>query len=249
MSAEEILGTFYQRILYTRDAESWCSALDLQALRGLKLDYDLVDADSGEVLVEAGKKITPRILRQVAEVNATRVRIPTSELTGRFVAEDVINEETGEVLAEAGNELTEAVLAAMAEAGIAEIPVLRIDSNTGPYLRNTLAADKNSCREEALVDIYRVMRPGEPPTLGHRRGAVRGPVLRFRALRPVRGRPGEDERASQPLHRRRAGEPARAAQGRHPGDHPRASRPQGRQGARSTTSTTSATAGCAPSAN
>ncbi|WP_337997013.1 DNA-directed RNA polymerase subunit beta [Oleispirillum naphthae] len=165
MSAEEILGTFYQRILYTRDAESWCSALDLQALRGLKLDYDLVDADSDEVLVEAGKKITPRILRQVAEVNATRVRIPTSELTGRFVAEDVINEETGEVLAEAGNELTEAVLAVMAAAGIAEIPVLRIDSNTGPYLRNTLAADKNSCREEALVDIYRVMRPGEPPTL------------------------------------------------------------------------------------
>jgi len=165
MSAEEILGTFYQRVVYTRDAESWCSVLDPQALRGVKLEYDLVDADSGEVLVEAGKKITPRTLRHIADTNASRVRIPSTELIGRFVAEDIVNEETGEVLAEAGNELTQAILDAMAEAGIIEVPVLRIDSTTGPYLRNTLSADKNSCREEALVDIYRVMRPGEPPTL------------------------------------------------------------------------------------
>jgi DNA-directed RNA polymerase subunit beta len=165
MTAEEILGTFYNRVVYTRDAEGWCAALDPQALRGVKLDYDLVDADSGEVLVEAGKKITPRTLRHIADVNATRVRIPSSELIGRFAAEDIVNEDTGEVLAEAGNELTQAVLDAMAAAGIIEVPVLRIDSNPGPYLRNPLAADKNSCREEALVDIYRVMRPGEPPTL------------------------------------------------------------------------------------
>ncbi|SBW12875.1 RNA polymerase, beta subunit [uncultured Alphaproteobacteria bacterium] len=165
MSAEEILGTFYQRVIYTRDAEGWCAALDVQALRGVKLDYDLVDADSGEVLVEAGKKITPRVLRHVTESNASRVRIPSSELIGRYAAEDIVNEDTGEVLAEAGNELTQAVLDALDAAKLIEVPVLRIDSATGPYLRNTLAADKNSCREEALVDIYRVMRPGEPPTL------------------------------------------------------------------------------------
>ena len=69
------------------------------------------------------------------------------------------------------------------EAGIDELPTLAIDHvNVGPYIRNTLAADKNSTREEALIDIYRVMRPGEPPTLEHGRGAVPGPVLRHRAL-------------------------------------------------------------------
>jgi len=165
MTSEEILGMFYDRVIFTRDTEGWCSDLDPQNLRGVKLQYDLVDADSGEVLIEAGKKITPRILRKVEETNASRVRIPESEILGRFVAEDIVNEETGEVIAETGNELTEEVLEQLASAGLMEIPVLRIDSTVGPYLRNTLAADKNSCREEALVDIYRVMRPGEPPTL------------------------------------------------------------------------------------
>ena len=73
---------------------------------------------------------------------------------------------TGEVYAEAGDELTEDMLAKLAEAGIKELGVLFIDNvNFKPHLRNTLATDRNTCREDALVDIYRVMRPGEPPTL------------------------------------------------------------------------------------
>ena len=165
MSAEEILGTFYQRIVFARDAEGWSTAIDPATLRGVKLDYDLTDADSGTVLAEAGKKITPRVLRHIAETGAKRMRIPAGDLIGHFIAEDIINEGTGEVLAEAGNELTQAMLDALAAVGITELPVLKIDSTTGPYLRDTLAADKNTCREEALIDIYRVMRPGEPPTL------------------------------------------------------------------------------------
>ncbi len=88
------------------------------------------------------------------------------DLIGRYLADDFVNMETGEVLAEAGDEITEDILNSMAEAGEAEISVLFIDNvNFGPHLRNTLAADRNNSREEALVDIYRVMRPGEPPTL------------------------------------------------------------------------------------
>ena len=126
---------------------------------------------------------------------------PQEELIGRYFAEDLINEQTGEVYFEAGDEITEAALAQLAEAGIDELPMLDIDlvsrgaESRGPYIRNTLAIDKNATREDALIDIYRVMRPGEPPTLEDRRGAVQQPVLRLRALRSVGGRPGQDELA------------------------------------------------------
>jgi DNA-directed RNA polymerase subunit beta len=88
------------------------------------------------------------------------------DLIGGYFAVDIVNEETGEIYAEAGEEISEKHLIVLAGAGITDILCLDIDHvNVGPYIRNTLAADKNSRREEALFDIYRVMRPGEPPTL------------------------------------------------------------------------------------
>ena len=87
-----------------------------------------------------------------------------ADLLGRFVAVDLVNEETGECLADAGEELAEARLAAIEEAGITVLPTLAVDQSNGPWIRNTLAVDKNASREDALVDIYRVIRPGEPPT-------------------------------------------------------------------------------------
>ena len=84
---------------------------------------------------------------------------------GKFLANNVVDGKTGEVVAEAGAELNEELLDKIAKAKIGEIRTLFIDGvNVGPYIRNTLEADKNNCREEALLDIYRVMRPGEPPT-------------------------------------------------------------------------------------
>lgn len=91
---------------------------------------------------------------------------PGRARSGRYAALDVINEKTGEIAAEVGQEITEAVLELFNENDIDLLPTLAIDHvNVGPYIRNTLAADKNSNREEALLDIYRVMRPGELPTL------------------------------------------------------------------------------------
>ena len=96
----------------------------------------------------------------------TEQLVPDEDLAGRYIAEDVINEETGEIFIEAGEEITEVNLEALKKAGIVEIQSLAIDHmNVGPYIRNTLAVDRNSSREEALFDIYRVMRPGEPPTI------------------------------------------------------------------------------------
>ena len=101
------------------------------------------------------------------------MRVSAEELIGRYAALDVINEKTGEIYVEAGQEITQAVLDLFEEHGIDVLPTLAIDHvNVGPYIRNTLAADKNSNREEALIDIYRVMRPGEPPTLEHGRDPV-----------------------------------------------------------------------------
>jgi len=166
MSREEILAVFYDKVVYTLTKNGWKTTFDPQRLRGVKLRHDLVNATSGKVLAEAGTKITPRLSKKLVDGGLKEVRVEVEELHGRFVAEDMINAETGDVLAEAGDELTEEIVAALGEAGHKEIPTLHIDDIAiGPYMRNTLAADKNETREDALIDIYRVMRPGEPPTL------------------------------------------------------------------------------------
>jgi DNA-directed RNA polymerase subunit beta len=166
MSREEILGTFYKTVNYSRQGDGWEYAFDIESLRGSKLARDLVDAKTKKVIASAGTKMTPRSLKKLADAGLSKILVGDNDLIGRFVAEDVVNMKTGEVYAEAGDEITEDTLSSMRENGVDEVGILFIDNvNYGPHLRNTLVADRNSCREEALVDIYRVMRPGEPPTL------------------------------------------------------------------------------------
>ena len=115
------------------------------------------------MVADAEAKLTARQARKIAE-NTKEVLIGRADLLGRYVAEDLVNLETGEIYAEAGEELTEPKLAALEDAGVTKLPTLAIDQSNGPWIRNTLAVDKNSNRDDALIDIYRVMRPGEPPT-------------------------------------------------------------------------------------
>ncbi|HYF56423.1 MAG TPA: DNA-directed RNA polymerase subunit beta, partial [Salinarimonas sp.] len=166
LNPEEILNTFYNRIVYARTKNGWRVPYDAERMRGFKAGVDLIDADTGEVVLEAGKKLTARAARQLAEKGLKALRAANEDLYGQYIAEDMVNYANGEIYAEAGDEISEKSLRLLTEAGIDEIPVLDIDHVTvGPYIRNTLAVDKNSAREEALFDIYRVMRPGEPPTL------------------------------------------------------------------------------------
>src|SRR5215217_7922888 len=166
LDAEEILRTFYKHIIYKRTKDGWRVPFDANRLRGYKAVNDLVDADSGKVVVEAGKKITVRQARQLAEKGLKALRMSDEELIGHYIAEDLVNPKTGEIYAEAGDEITEKSFKVLNEAGFKELPVLDIDHvNVGAYIRNTLTVDKNMTREDALFDIYRVMRPGEPPTL------------------------------------------------------------------------------------
>ncbi|WP_026381890.1 DNA-directed RNA polymerase subunit beta [Afifella pfennigii] len=166
MDGEEILSTFYDHITVTRQGDGWILPFDAEKLRGTKAEQDYVDAESGEIVVEAGKKITARLAKQLAEKGVKALAIAEEQLIGRYLAEDIVNYETGEIYAEAGEEISDKMLAQFAEIGLNELPVLEIDHvNVGAYMRNTLAADKNESREDALFDIYRVMRPGEPPTI------------------------------------------------------------------------------------
>ena len=170
MSKEEVLGTFYGKIVYKRGPLGWSTPFDPEQFKG-KLNNDLIDAATGEVKLAAGERMTPRAARRLVEAGLTEVLAPEADLVDHYFAEDLINEQTGEVYFEAGDEITEAALAQLAQAGIDELPVLDIDiinrgpDSRGPYIRATLAIDKNATREDALIDIYRVMRPGEPPTL------------------------------------------------------------------------------------
>ena len=166
MSGEEILNTFYKQVPYKRAKEGWRVPFDANRLRGYKAINDLVDADSGKVVLEAGKKLTVRQARQLAEKGLKALRLTDEELIGHYIAEDLVNPKTGEIYAEAGEEITEKTLKTLNEAGYKELPLLNIDHvNVGAYIRNTLAMDKNMTRQDALFDIYRVMRPGEPPTI------------------------------------------------------------------------------------
>ena len=167
MSPEGVLDYFYDSVDFTRvKKKGWKTGFVGDRLRGVKLTSDLVNAKTNRVAVKAGTKMTPRLIRELTEKGLKEQIVPTEDLIGRYVASDIINDKTGEIYAESGDEITEEVLEVFDGAKIDKIATLAIDHvNVGPYIRNTLAVDKNVCREEALIDIYRVMRPGEPPTL------------------------------------------------------------------------------------
>ena len=166
MSKEEILSTFYGSITYTRTGAGWKTPFDSERLKNVKLASDLIDATTGQVVAPAGTKVTPRLSKKLREQGVKELLVSTEELTGQYLAADIINEKTGEVYYEAGDELSLAAIEKLEKVGISVLPVLAIDHvNVGAYMRNTMAADRNASREDALIDIYRVMRPGEPPTL------------------------------------------------------------------------------------
>ncbi len=178
LDQEGIMDAYYNTVTFKLEKnKGWATQFFPERVRGTRPTHDLVDAATGEVIAEAGKKVTPRAVKKlIEEGNVTELLVPFEQIVGRFVAKDIINEETGAIYVEAGDELTWEVdkdgevtggsLKELLDAGFTEIPVLDIDNiNVGPYIRNTMAADKNMGRDTALMDIYRVMRPGEPPTV------------------------------------------------------------------------------------
>jgi DNA-directed RNA polymerase subunit beta len=173
MDQEEILSYFYGQVVFDHTPKGWARPFDPDAFRGVKQLEPIIDAATGEVVADAEAKLTQRQARRIAE-KTKEVLVGRTDLLGRFVAEDLVDQETGEIWAEAGEELTEAKLTALEEAGVTKLPTLAVDQSNGPWIRNTLTVDKNSNRDDALIDIYRVMRPGEPPTPETAEGLFRG---------------------------------------------------------------------------
>ncbi|MBR3676453.1 MAG: DNA-directed RNA polymerase subunit beta [Alphaproteobacteria bacterium] len=166
MDKEEILNYFYEIETYLADKKAWKMKFEPSRMKGVKFDFALVNASTGEEVLEAGKKLTPRSAQKLADEGLEYFKVSKEQMYGKFLAKNIVIAKTGEVLAEAGDEINEELMDKLAENKIKEIDTLYIDGlNVGPYIRNTLAADKNSNRQEALFDIYRVMRPGEPATL------------------------------------------------------------------------------------
>ncbi|GIX13033.1 MAG: hypothetical protein KatS3mg118_0992 [Paracoccaceae bacterium] len=167
MDQEGICQAYYNTLTYRRTGAGWAVPFFPERIRGIKPAHDIVDAATGEVIAKAGEKVTPRTVnRLISEGRVKEVLVPFEDILGRYVARDLVDGSNGRIHAEAGDEITDKLLDALIEAGYQEIPVLDIDHvNVGAYIRNTMAVDKNWNRETALLDIYRVMRPGEPPTV------------------------------------------------------------------------------------
>jgi DNA-directed RNA polymerase subunit beta len=163
MTREDILNYFYDSQIFEFNADKWVTGFVAENYKGQRLNFDLVDAKKNKVVAKSGDKLTQRSIKSLLEKNIETIEIKEDELLGKFLSEDVVNEKTGEIYAEAGDEVTTDFLNIFMLNNLKTLKVLSIDSSVGPWIRNTLALDKNTSREEALVDIYRVMRPGEPP--------------------------------------------------------------------------------------
>jgi len=171
LDTEEILDTFYNTVTWERvggkggEEGGWKMPFDPEAWRGQKPAFALVDSDTGEEVFPANQKISPRAANKAAKDGLKNLLIPTEEVFARYAARDMIDEKTGRIYIEAGDEVTPDNLEVLDNAGIDRLELLDIDEiNTGPWIRNTLQVDKAENRDEGLEAIYKVMRPGEPPT-------------------------------------------------------------------------------------
>jgi DNA-directed RNA polymerase subunit beta len=165
LDSEQILDHFYATVTWERAEGGWKMPFVVEQWRGAKPTFPIVDADTGEEIFAAGTKISPRAANKAEKDGLKSLLIPTEEIYGRYSARDVIDETTGRIWMEAGDEVAPENLDALDKAGIDHVDLLDIDHvNTGPWIRNTMKADKAEDRDHALSDIYRVMRPGEPPT-------------------------------------------------------------------------------------
>jgi len=163
-SNEEMLRQFFEintfALLPKEGAEL---SLVPERLKGESLNFDLVA--NGQVLVEAGKRITARHVRELERAGIGTLEVPDDYLVGRILAQDVADPKTGELLSVANDEIDDALLVKFRKAGVASFGTLWVnDLDRGPYISNTLRGDSTRTQLEALVEIYRMMRPGEPPT-------------------------------------------------------------------------------------
>ncbi|MBX7513686.1 DNA-directed RNA polymerase subunit beta [Qipengyuania sp. GH38] len=165
LDSEDILDHFYDKVTWKRAKDGWELPFVAENWRGQKPAFPLVDAKTGEEVFPAGQKISPRAANKAAKDGLETLLLPTEEVFGRYASEDLIDESTGRIYIEAGDEVSAENLEVLDAAGVDSLDLLDIDHiTTGPWIRNTMKVDKAENRDEGLEAIYKVMRPGEPPT-------------------------------------------------------------------------------------
>jgi len=164
-NAEEILSTFFETTVFEEQSESaYTMFLEPKRLRGEIAGFD-IKGKGGKVIVEEGRRITARHIRQLEVDGVNHLEVPAEYLHGRVLAKDIVDTKTGELLQECNSEITAEVLAKLSAAGIKRVEVIYTnDLDCGPFISDTLRNDPTRSQLEALVEIYRMMRPGEPPT-------------------------------------------------------------------------------------
>ncbi len=166
MTGEEILSLFYQNINYKKNEFGWSFKQDLYFLKGKILNFDLIDSKNGKVILTKGTKVNQKIINDLKKKNISNITITEESLLGFFLSSDVIDEKTGKIFFEAGYEIDDLFLQFLNENQINKIDILKADNiEIGSYIRNTLQLDKARSREEALFEVFKILRPGEPPTI------------------------------------------------------------------------------------
>ena len=161
---EEILDMFYDTNVFQVQGENLMLELVPQRLRGEIATFDIKDS-KGKVIVEKGRRITARHIIQLEKAGITSLEVPFDYLIGRTIAKPVVHPATGEILVECNTEITADLVLKLAKAQVARLETLYTNEiDCGPFVSDTLRIDNTSTQLEALVEIYRMMRPGEPPT-------------------------------------------------------------------------------------
>jgi DNA-directed RNA polymerase subunit beta len=165
LTAEQILEQFFEKVIFHVSNGEYKIELVPTRLRGEVASFDILNPKTGELIVEAGRRITARHIRLMEKDKISELVVPHEYLVGKSLAKAIINTDTGEIIANANDEITQDILDSLSDNGITEIETIYTnDLDKGSYISDTLRIDPTTSQLESLVEIYRMMRPGEPPT-------------------------------------------------------------------------------------
>ena len=166
MTHEKLFSFFYKSKNLLRKKNGWEFDYVEQDYLGSKLDYDIIDSKSGKVLAKYGEKFNSLIAKNIKKDGIKKVFIENESLVGKYLSKDIYDANSGIIYFEAGDEITDSLISFLDEKNIDNIDILNINSDKqGTYIRDTFFADKNKNRSDAITEIYKILRPGEPPTL------------------------------------------------------------------------------------
>ena len=166
MTGEEILSIFYDNITFKKNNHGWQFKENLIFYKSKILNFDILDSNNGKILISKGTKVNQKIINDIKKKNISNLSIDENSLIGLYISSDIIDEKTGKIFYEAGFEIDEEFVNFLSSNKINKLDILKVDNiEIGSYIRNTLQLDKARSREEALFELFKILRPGEPPTI------------------------------------------------------------------------------------